>query len=299
MELKTLALISTATACLMSATPSIASQRQNIDVQGHRGSRASHPENTLPAFAHALESGADTLELDLQLTKDNQLVVSHDRHVSSKLCRYSNGQVISKPIPIHSLTLKQLKTYDCGSIHQEAFPKQALVPHTAIPSLAEVFSFVSESTIPSAKSVKFNIEMKIVPRFVGEGSHPEQFAQLLLDTAKQHGMLDRITVESFDHRSLLAIKHLNPNIPVAALLGEDLPDWQAVISAARADIISPNMDWVTAEAVQSAHAVGARVIPYSANHEEDWNYLMACGVDGIITDDPAALVNFLRAKGLR
>ncbi|MCX6105825.1 MAG: glycerophosphodiester phosphodiesterase family protein [Proteobacteria bacterium] len=299
MELKTLALISTATACLLSTTPSIAGQRQNIDVQGHRGSRASHPENTLPAFAHALESGVDTLELDLQLTKDNHLVVAHDRHVSSKLCRTSDGQAISKPIPIHSLTLKQLKTYDCGNVHQEAFPNQVLVPHTAIPSLAEVFSFVSESTIPGAKSVKFNIEMKIVPRFVGASSHPEQFAQLLLDTAKQYGMLDRITVESFDHRSLLAIKHLNSSVPVAALLGDDLPDWQAVIIAAKADIISPDMDWVTAEAVQAAHAIGARVIPYSANHEEDWNYLMACGVDGIITDDPAALVNFLRAKGLR
>ena len=299
MKLKTLAVLTTTTAYLMSATPSMATQRQNIDVQGHRGSRASHPENTLPAFAHALESGADTLELDLQLTKDNHLVVAHDRHVSSKLCRSSDGQAISKPVPIRSLTLKQLKTYDCGSVRQEAFPKQVLVPHTAIPSLAEVFRFVSESTIPGAKSVKFNIEMKLVPRFVGEGSHPEQFAQLLLDTAKQHGMLDRITVESFDHRSLLAIKHLNPKIPVAALLGQDLPDWQAVITAAKADIISPDMDWVTTEAVQAAHAIGARVIPYSANHEEDWNYLIACGVDGIITDDPAALVNFLKAKGLR
>ena len=293
MELKTLALLSTATVHLMSAASTMASQRQNIDVQGHRGSRASHPENTLPAFAHALESGADTLELDLQLTKDNFLIVAHDRHVSSKLCRKSDGQTISKPIPIHTLTLKQLKTYDCGSVHQEAFPKQVLVPHTTMPSLAEVFNFVSESNAPGAKSIKFNIEMKIVPRFVGESSQPERFAQLLLDTAKQYGMLDRITVESFDHRSLLAIKHLNSKVPVAALLGADLPDWQAVITAAKADIISPDMDWVTAKSVQAAHAIGARVIPYSANHEEDWNYLIACGVDGIITDDPAALINFL------
>jgi glycerophosphoryl diester phosphodiesterase len=240
--------------------------------------------------------GVDTLELDLQITKDGQLVVSHDAFVSPKLCRYDDGRTLAAPLLIHSLTLAQLRKFDCGSIRHERFAKQITVPHTPIPTLDEVFSLVKSSALPRAKTVGFNIETKIVPRYSDRSASPEQFARMLLATAKQYDMLSRITVQSFDHRSLRAIKQQNPSVAISLLLSEDMPDWAALIKAEHAEIVSPDMDWVTPESVAAAHAAGARVIPYTANNEADWNYLLSCGVDGLISDDPAALIAYLHTR---
>src|SRR5262245_6446495 len=117
-------------------------------VQGHRGARAHRPENTLPAFAYALEIGVDVLELDLAVTRDGVLIVSHDPYVDDARCRpigvpTAGGASRSE---IRSLTLDEVKRFDCG--------------HTTMPTLAEVFQMVTESPLPAAKHVRFNIETK-------------------------------------------------------------------------------------------------------------------------------------------
>src|SRR5271155_5053535 len=120
-----------------------------ILVHGHRGARAMYPENTIPAFRYAIEIGVDFLEMDVAVTKDSVLVISHDPHI--------NGEICTGPHPgiaIHELTLSELRQYDCGTLKNPRFPKQQPVPGTCIPTLDEVLN------LSRLGNVQFNIETK-------------------------------------------------------------------------------------------------------------------------------------------
>jgi glycerophosphoryl diester phosphodiesterase len=265
-----------------------------LEVQGHRGARAVRPENTLPAFEYALEVGADVLELDLGVTKDDRLVVIHDQHVSPDLCLGPGGQKISSPGPaVRSLTFEQIRTYDCGSLPNPRFPRQKLIPGTRIPALEEVFELVRTSKLPAAKKVRFNIETKIVPGLPELSPTPEKFAELVVRAIAQSGFLERANIQSFDHRVLRAAKNLEPKLEIAALISDNFVDHVALAKALGAKIISPDKLWLTKESVAAMHAAKIRVIPWTANTPEEWSVLIAMGVDGINTDDPEGLLKYL------
>ena len=270
-----------------------------IEVQGHRGARAMRPENTLPAFQYAIEQGVDVLEMDMAVTKDGVIVISHDPRINKELCLMPNGKPVTEMIPIHQLTLKEVKAFDCASIRHPKFATQMPMPGTRIPTLDEVFDLVEGSKLPGAKTVRFNIETKIVPRFVGTLSlDPQAFAASFLATVKRRGMLGRVVLQSFDHRALAYAKAMEPHLKIALLVDESLPDVAALIKAAHADILSPHMDWIDRGVVDAAHKVGAEVIPWTADSADDWAYLTGIGVDGIITDDPKGLIDWLKSKKL-
>ncbi len=265
-----------------------------IEVQAHRGGRSIKPENSLPAFEYALETGADVLELDLGVTKDDVLVVTHDPLVSKEICLGPDKKPVTTEIPVRSLTLAELKKFDCGGVQHPRFPTQKPIAGTSIPSLDEVFKLVKESKLPLAKTVRFNIETKIVPRYAGTVMpDPQTFAKMVVAKLKEHGMTERAVVQSFDHRSLAAVKKLDPKIKIAILVEGTYADVTGLIKASGAEIFSPNMNWVDKAIVDEAHKAGAQVIPWTANKPEDWEWLMSCGVDGIISDDPAALIAWL------
>jgi glycerophosphoryl diester phosphodiesterase len=287
-------------ACVMGGllTAPLFAAVKKIEVQGHRGARSIKPENTLPAFQYALEQGVDTLELDLGVTKDGVVVVSHDPVISPMICLGPDGKAPAEGIAINTLTLAELKKFDCGTLKHPRFPAQQPVPGTPKPTLEEVFALVAASPLPAAKTVQFNIETKIVPREASRTPSPEVFAKLVVELVRKHKLEDRTVIQSFDHRSLVAVKKLAPKIRIAPLVGDSLPDWPALIKATKAEIISPNLNWITPDTVKAAQAAGARVIPWTANTAEEWDYLISCGVDGIITDDPAALIAHLKSKKL-
>ena len=274
-------------------------QAKSIEVQGHRGARAMRPENTLPAFQYALEQGVDTLELDLGVTKDNVLVLSHDPLVSPVICVGPDGKAPAGDLAIHSLTLKEVQAFDCGKLQNPRFPAQQPIPGTRMPTLDEVFDLVASSPLPAAKTVQFNIETKIVPRETDRTPSPEAFAKLLVAAIQKRKLTSRVVIQSFDHRSLVAAKKIDPKQRIALLVGDSLPDWPALIKATKAEIISPNLNWITPATVAAAHKAGAKVIPWTANTPEEWDYLVASDVDGIISDDPAALIAYLKVKKLR
>src|SRR5215470_13578401 len=132
---------------VLTTFPSIA---QTILVHAHRGGRAARPENTIPAFEYAIKNGTDVLELDLAITKDNVLVVSHSPYLIQPAPtepwmkavlaneRHCMGPELPPGTVIHSLTLAQIKQYDCGATTLTAFPHQVAVPHTTIPTFDEV-----------------------------------------------------------------------------------------------------------------------------------------------------------------
>lgn len=273
---------------LLSVLASVLSAAPRIHVQGHRGARAVLPENTLPAFEYAIEVGADVLELDLGVTKDNIVVVSHDPVLDPRICRGP-----SRKAGIRELTLPELRAWDCGALKNPRFPRQKPAPGTPIPTLDEVFELADRGDF------HFNIETKSFPDTPEYTPSPEEFARLVVEAVRRHGLEERVIVQSFDFRTLHAVRKLAPQIRLSALYASGLRDFVSVAREAGAEIISPHYSLVTREKVRRAHEAGLQVVPWTANRRRIWDRLIKAGVDGIITDDPEGLIRYLEAKGLR
>jgi glycerophosphoryl diester phosphodiesterase len=276
-------------ACLL-----LASGLQMIDaaprilVHGHRGARAMRPENTIPAFKYAIDVGVDFLEMDVAVTKDNVLVISHDPHMNPEICAGPHPGVA-----IHEITLRELREYDCGVLKNPHFPKQQPVPGTRVPTLDEVLSLSARGNI------QFNIETKSYPDHPELTPPPDIFAKMMLDVIRKHKLDSRVIVQSFDFRTLRAMKRMAPNIRLAALWEGGARPFVEIAREGEAGIISPHYPLVTIDQVQASHAAKLEVVPWTANARKDWQSLVDAGVDAIISDDPAALIAFLKEKGLR
>lgn len=275
------------------------SAQAGVEVHGHRGARALFPENTLAGFREALRAGVDVLELDLGVTRDGVLVVAHDQELDPALCLGPDGTRLQRPVPLRSLTLAELKRYDCGTLLNPRFPRQKPAPGERVPTLEEVFRLLAESPEPAARTARLNVETKSFPARPELAPPPEEFARLLLAAAKRAGLLERLIVQSFDHRTLAAVKRLRPSTRVSALISDNLPDLLHLARGLGAEIVSPHHEWITADEVRRLREAGVRVIPWTVNDEPGWRRMLEPGVDGIITDDPPALIGFLKEKGLR
>ena len=261
----------------------------HILVHGHRGARALRPENTLPAFDYAIQAGVDVLELDMAVTRDNVLVVSHDPILEPPVCSGPGPKAV-----IHELTLAEVKQWDCGAIRNPNFPKQQNIPGTRMPTLDEVF------TLAAPSRVELNIETKSFPDKPEYTPSPEEFARLVLQQVRKHKLEKRVILQSFDFRTLRAMKGLAPDIRRSALIENDARDFVTVAhDAGDAQIVSPNFHLVTPEKVAQAHAAGIQIVPWTVNTPEDWAHMAGAQVDAIISDDPAALIAWLKSQGLR
>jgi glycerophosphoryl diester phosphodiesterase len=254
-----------------------------IQVHGHRGARAIRPENTLPAFEYAIAAGVDALELDMAVTRDNVVVVSHDPFLEPPVCSGPQPKAM-----IRELTLAQVKQWDCGAKQNPAYPRQQAVPGTRMPTLEEVFALAPKGRFD------FNIETKSSPQHPEYTPPPEEFARMVLDQVRKHHLEARVILQSFDFRTLLAMKKLAPEIRRSALYEGPARDFVQIAKEAGAQIVSPNIRLVTPEQVAAAHAAGLQVVPWTANTPQEWDRLIAAKVDAIISDDPAALIAHLK-----
>jgi glycerophosphoryl diester phosphodiesterase len=258
---------------------------QNIVVHGHRGARSLRPENTLPAFEYAIAQGVGALELDLAVTKDGILVVSHDPEMRAPVCTGPRDRVA-----IHELTLAEVKQWDCGAKQNPLFPTQQTVPGTKMPTLDEVLALA-----PKGKFL-FNIETKISAQHPELSVPPEEFSKLVLAAIRKHRVESRVVLQSFDFRTLHAMKKLAPEIRLCALYTGTPKSFVEIGREAGAQIVAPEFKLVTPVEVKAAHAAGFEVLPWTPNKAEDWGRLVDAGVDGIISDDPAALIAFLKQR---
>lgn len=296
-----------------------------FDLQGHRGARGLAPENTLEAFARALEIGVMTLETDLAVTKEGVLVLSHDPVFNPEIARGPDGAWLTPPIPaINSLTLAALKRYDVGRIrpgskYAQQFPDQQPVDGARIPTLAELFDLASRS----GKTPRFNIETKLSPEKPGEAPDPETFARMVVEAVRAGGMNGRTTIQSFDWRTLTAVHQLAPDIetvcltaastlkdrtvdgqrrPSPWLAGFDLTDHAGsvprLVKAAGCASWSPRFTELTAGLVAEAHALGLKVVPWTVNTPADMARVIDMKVDGLISDYPDRAREVLAAKGI-
>ncbi|MBI4890248.1 MAG: glycerophosphodiester phosphodiesterase [Acidobacteria bacterium] len=260
-----------------------------IEVHGHRGARTMRPENTLPAFEYAIQVGVDYLEMDLNVTKDDVLVVSHDAEINRKICTGPEGETL-----IRKLTLEQVKRFDCGAVRNPDFPRQQTVAGTRIPTFDEVLALA-----PKGK-FQFNVEMKSNPKKPEQTPEAKQYAEMVVAAIRKHGLEKRVLLQSFDWRNLQAVKAIAPEIRLSALYGGLPKDFKAISKeAGGTQVVSVHYLLVTKGKVKSAHKAGIQVVPWTPNEEGQWKRLIGYGVDAIITDDPAALIEYLKKNGLR
>ena len=292
-----------------------------IDLEAHRGGRALMPENTLAAFANAIDMAVTTLELDIGLTADDVVVISHDTSLNPDHTRNAQGSFLTAKGPaIRTLTLAQLQTYDVGRIdpdsnYGKAFPKQLVQDGERIPTLASLFERVRAM---GADQVRFNIETKVDPTQPDETASPEQMVHALLAEIDKAGMAQRVTIQSFDWRTLALVRDQAPQIERAYLTTartlrdsrwtsglriDDFGSAPRLVKAAAGDsaskiIWSPAFKELTPELLKEAHALGLRVLPWTVNERADMTRLIDWGVDGIITDDPAILRDVMTEKNM-
>jgi len=295
-----------------------------FDIEAHRGGRALFPENTLSSFANALTMGVDTLELDIGVTRDGAIVVSHERGLNPDLARGPDGVYVAPPgIPFVALTLDEVKKYDVGvlrpgSAYGAQFPDQHAVPGTPIPTLKQVLALVRKS---GDGHVRLNIETKIDPGHPDESPDPEHFVSLLLDFLQAEKFSDRVMVQSFDWRTLLLVQKQAPAIPTVYLtlqkgreptvFTDKASEWTAgfnpadhggsvphAIKAAGGAIWSPYFGDGNPALISESHGLGLKVVVWTVNKPDDIARMIDIGVDGVISDHPDLLRWIAGEKGI-
>lgn len=264
-------------------------QTSSFDVQGHRGCRGLRPENTLPAFQHALALGVKTLELDVVISQDGQVVVSHEPYFHPDISSDAQGHpVLHKPSTYH-MPYADILNFDVGKRGNPRFPEQ--VPMPAIkPLLQDVL------THTQAANVSYNIELKSSQAEVGK-SQPDvaTFCRLVAKVWEASGIPStQLTIQSFD-AAILQYWHQGrqlgtlPQAKLAWLIepneNNDLAHQWALLGF-MPDIWSPFYAQVTEERIQKCHQLGIRVIPWTVNERNDMLKMRALGCDGLITDYP-------------
>jgi glycerophosphoryl diester phosphodiesterase len=273
---------------------SIKCQSPDFDIQGHRGARGLFPENTIAGFIEAVKMGVNTLEMDVVITKDHQVVLSHEPWLSDEICLgVSNDK---KKHNIYAMNYEEVQQFDCGSKPHPKFPHQKNFPCRK-PLLSEVFdsveAFVKASNLPLPY---YNIETKSTPD--GDNKfHPEpqKFMELVYDIIKSQELIYRCVIQSFDVRTLKALKEINCFMPQALLVanahGVKKNVQQLGFTPA---IYSPNYLLVNKKTVKQCHKLGMKIIPWTVNDVSKMKKIKRLGCDGVITDYPNLAVEKLR-----
>lgn len=303
-----------------------------FDLEAHRGGRDVRPENTLYSYAYAIELGATSIEL----TKDGQIVMSHNPILNSDITRDENGNYIeNNKYDIRLMTVDELKKFDVGVMdpncgeYYDLHGKTQFTYDAKIPTLEELMQLIQSY---GDKNIVLNIETKSYPDPVSAGYKnnvdPKKFVEVFNNIVKKYDMEDRVVLQSFDWQTLIEMKKLNPNISTSALWQEqpswgrdseslrryekkkspwlgglDIKDYQGnpvkAAHAIGADIISPYYTEISKQDVDEAHSLGMKVVPWTVNNEKDMNMLLDMGVDGIISDKPWLLKQVLEKRNIK
>lgn len=299
-----------------------------FDLQAHRGGRGETTEESLRAFAKALEIGVTTLELDIVLSRDAVPMVWHDPLIEADKCTDTAPAFPGDPQypyvgkPVHELTLAQLRTLDCGKL-LAGFPDAEVVAGNRMATLPEVFALADSYRA----DVRYNIETKVEAAQPELSASPQEFVDVILAAVRQAGKIDRVEIQSFDWRTLPMVRRAEPVIPLVALWDETTwfpgSPWLNGVDAGSgdpitgaleigADILSPGYSVPYGQTpadpgfalvadrsfIDRAHALGLAVIPWTINDEATMNAQIDAGADGIITDYPTLLRQVMATRGM-
>lgn len=278
-----------------------------LDIQGHRGCRGLMPENTTQAMIHAIKLGVSTIEMDVVISKDSLVVLSHEPWMSHEICLDPQGRPFTYEAGlaynIFQMTFDSIQKFDCGSKFHARFPQRKLMP-TAKPLLAELIdsveAFIKRENIAP---VKYNIEIKSTPN--GDSYyHPEvnTFCNLVMDVLKRKLGTERVILQSFDVRVLQYLHEMYPEWTLSYLVEakrqSNMSYFLKMINFIPA-IFSPQWDMVDDQLVMEARKLGMRIIPWTVNDKTDMHRLLQLGVDGIITDYPDRLLEVLSEHSMK
>jgi glycerophosphoryl diester phosphodiesterase len=344
-------LVTSLSAILLGTTANLADIQQahakvpwnGFVLEAHRGGRDARPENTLISFAYGMEIGVTTLEMDMQLTKDGHIVISHNPFMAPWLAKGPDGKYVQKEFQydLREMTLDQIKQFDIGTMnpdypgyedyYQSHGKTQISVPGTRMPTLEEVFELANAY---GNTKVHFDIETKSYadPKDPGYKNNPDpaEFVKKVDEIVRKYHMQDRVTLQTFDWRTIVEMKKIDPAITTVALvneepswgwvegcylkIGDDKPSpWLAGINinkkpylgdyvkaahAIGADAVSVYYGELSPNLVDEAHSFGMHALAWTVDDVKSMNMLIDMGVDGIITDKPWMLKDVLQKRGI-
>jgi glycerophosphoryl diester phosphodiesterase len=305
-----------------------------VEVYAHRGARSYAPENSIPGYTSGLAIGTDWVDMDIVMSKEGEVIVSHDIRLNPDIVRGADGKFITERKLVKTLTVDELKKYDVGRINSSSaygkfFPAQLGMDGVTMPTLREVIRFVNGKT---GRKVGFQIEFKTDPEHNDWTFTPAEFAIALYKILKEEGIVTMCEIQSFDWRCLYEIQKLDSRIKTAYLTEWDNypgtpysffdPDpakaglWTGGILVIDHKNSIPQLVkdmggtcWepedveLTKATLDEAHSLGLKVVvwtwPEHSGTTFDVNLvskLIDWGVDGIITDDPGMLISMLAAR---
>ena len=285
--------------CFMSFMNKEEPQKPSFDVQGHRGCRGLMPENTIPAMLKAIDLGVTTLEIDVVITKDNKVLVSHEPWFETEITTKPDGSFI-KPgeamqYNIYQMNYEDVLKYDVGMKPHPRFPQQQKIKAIK-PLLSDLFDSVAESMKVRRRPFPFfNIETKCLP--AGDGRFhpkPEEFVELLMAVIKEKQLEERVIIQSFDFRTLKYLHEKYPSIKTSMLIEDsDENDFDGQLNKLgyTPEYYSPNHTLVDEKLVKQCHDKGMKIIPWTVNDEKQFKKLKKLGIDGVITDYPDKIKN--------
>jgi len=265
-----------------------------FDKQGHRGCRGLMPENTIPAMINALGLGVTTLEMDVVITKDKQVILSHEPFFNHEITTKPGGAFITakeeKDYNIYKMDYEAVKNFDVGLKPHPRFPQQQKM-EAVKPLLANVFEAIKKEMMTRRRPFPYyNIETKTMP--VTDNIYhpaPAEFVELLMNVIRENQVEEQVIIQSFDPRTLQYLHQHYPKIKTAMLV-EDL-DTRTMEQQLKAlgftpTIYSPAYKLVTKELIEKCHAQNIKVIPWTINTKAEIEKYKLMGVDGIISDYP-------------
>lgn len=273
--------------------------QQFVEIHAHRGARSFFPENTVAAFLKAVELGADAIELDLCVSADNRVIVSHDPYMQAGLCTAPDGRVLTKKDEsrylLYNMKYADIVRFDCGRPSSK-FPCQQKI--TAVkPPLDEIFRLVErhcEKLRPGSGMI-YNLEVK--SQVEGDGvlhPRPHEYARLVTAVIKDSGVASRVRVQSFDIRILREVRKNSPALSLGLLLRrEQNTETELDRLGFKPDYLNPFFPMVDGKLVEMLHGLGIGIVPWTINDAQTMRFFAGMGVDGIITDYPERALEVL------
>ncbi|RYY68779.1 MAG: glycerophosphodiester phosphodiesterase [Chitinophagaceae bacterium] len=265
-----------------------------LDVQAHRGGRGLMPENTVASMLNGLAFGVRTLEMDVVISKDRKVLLSHEPFFNHEITTKPDGKFVTeaeeRSLNIYQMNYEDVKKYDVGLKPHPRFLKQEKVAAIK-PLLSDVFEAVKKYMAEAKRPYPFfNIETKTDPLVDGTfHPAPEEFVDLLMAVVKEYDLEKQVIIQSFDFRTLKYLHKKYPSIKTAMLVeANDKRSFRKQLDdlGFTPTIHSPAFELVTANLVKECHKRNIQIIPWTANEKALFDKLKAMGVDGIITDYP-------------
>lgn len=276
----------------------------SLDIQGHRGARAVYPENSIAGFIYALETGVTTLEMDVVISKNEKVVLSHEPWMSHEICISPHGDNITaeneKRHNIYQMNYEEIRLFDCGSKLHQRFPHQKKIP-VYKPLLEEVIDTIEQLIAHNNLwPVRYNIETKCTPE--GDDRYhprPEVFASLLMKVILHKGIANRTVIQSFDIRTLQYIHLHYPQQKTALLVSAENNVSHALqLLNFTPYALSPHYSLVNKALKKLCAKKDMKLIVWTVNDDNEASRMLDLKVDGIISDNPKIIIDLAQKRNI-